>query len=141
MFNILLISHGNLAEEMLGAAVMITGSAEGIYTAGLQSGMGVESFGEMLKELMERHAPEDLLILADLYGGTPCNTAALKILPEYKNAEMLTGMNLSMVLEAMSMRGGSLKNAMEELAGIGKEDIADMRAKLRDEAALNEADE
>jgi len=141
MFSILLISHGNLAEEMLGAAEMITGKAEGIYTAGLQSGMGVESFGKILEELTEKHASEGLLILADLYGGTPCNTAALKLLPKYENVEMLTGMNLSMVLEAVSMRSGSLKNAMEELAGIGKEDIADMRTKLRDEAALNEADE
>jgi len=140
MFNILLISHGALAEEMRRACGMITGSTEGVYTAGLESGAGTESFGERLASLTDEICGDGLLILADLYGGTPCNTAALRLLGAYEEAEMLTGMNLSMVIEALSLREGSLRAAVEALKDIGRDDIQDMRDMLRKET-MAEADE
>lgn len=143
MFQILLISHGDLAKEMLGACEMILGSQEGVHTLGLRSGTDLDGFGALLREQMDKIDSDDgVLVFADLYGGTPCNAAVLNILSRYEKAELISGMNLSMVLEAVAMQSGPLSAAVAELPGIGRGNVLNMREQLRKEAAENaEADE
>jgi mannose/fructose/sorbose-specific phosphotransferase system IIA component len=141
MFNILIVAHGNLAGEFLNSCKMIVGEQDGIYALGLQND-GVEAFSAKLEKLFsEINTADGLLIMADLYGGTPCNTTILKILNKYDNTEMITGANLSMVIEAAANRSGKLKEAINLLKDVGVSDICDMREKLKEENDLDSANE
>ena len=44
---------------------------------------------------------DGVLIFVDLFGGTPCN-ASLDLLKEYENIDIITGVNLPMILFALS---------------------------------------
>jgi mannose/fructose-specific phosphotransferase system component IIA len=79
--------------------------------------------------------------MADLYGGTPCNTVTLKILSKYDNSELITGANLSMVIEAAANRSGNLKEAINLLKDVGVGDICNMREKLKEEDDADSANE
>ena len=59
---------------------------------------------EYIKEVTEtiKLAPEGSIILVDLFGGTPSNTAAL-LSKEYK-ISAVSGLNIAMLIEADSMR-------------------------------------
>lgn len=139
MFNILIVGHGNLAYELVNSSKMIVGEQEGLYALGLQGDKGVDDFSERLDALFKKIYCEDgVLILADLFGGTPCNAAAINILGKYEKAEMLTGVNLSMVVEAAASRNEPLKDACCSLKGTGIENICDMREKLKEEAQEEE---
>ena len=58
---------------------------------------------------------KEILVLADLFGGTPFNTAMLEIKGKYKNVEVIAGINLPLLIEATLLRGGDLKSSMESL--------------------------
>ena len=141
MFKIIIISHGLLAKEILNSAQMIAGKQENTQAIGLVEGQSPESFAENVENAVRQCGTDDVLILSDLYGGTPCNTVAMKMLPKYKNSEMLTGMNLSMVIEAYSMSKGNIKDAVNELSGIGKDDIVDMRKEFDAKSSCTDGDE
>ena len=141
MFQILLVSHGNLAKEMLGACEMISGKQEGVRAVGLMPGMNGDTFGELLKGQMDEiYGDGGVLVFADLYGGTPCNSAVLHILTRYEKAEIISGMNLAMVLEAVSMRDAPLASAVKDLLGVGREDVLALREQLKKESAQSGAE-
>jgi mannose/fructose-specific phosphotransferase system component IIA len=117
---------------------MIIGEQDGIYALGLQSD-GVDVFSAKLEKLFGKiNTADGVLVLADLYGGTPCNTAILKILSKYDNTEMITGTNLSMVIEAATSRSGNLKDTVSMLTEVGADDVCDMRKKLKEDNADSE---
>jgi len=103
MVGLLLVSHGKMAESILDVAQQISGESKGVQAVGM-----VESRDE--KELMEkiRRARREIdhgkgvLILTDMFGGTPCDIS-LSLLEEGK-VEVLSGMNLPMVLKILSSR-------------------------------------
>jgi PTS system mannose-specific IIA component len=134
MFNILIVAHGNLAEELMNSSKMIVGEQDGIYALGLQSNEGIDEFGTRIDNLFRQiYSDNGVLILADLFGGTPCNTVILKILSKFDRVEMITGANLSMVIEATANRNATLKGAVDLLKDVGINDICNMREKLKEE--------
>jgi PTS system mannose-specific IIA component len=142
MFNILIVAHGKLADEFLNSCKMIVGEQDGIYALGLQSDEGLDGFGARVEKLFgEINTADGVLIMADLYGGTPCNTVTLKILSKYDNSELITGANLSMVIEAAANRSGNLKEAINLLKDVGVGDICNMREKLKEEDDADSANE
>ena len=141
MFQIIIVSHGLLAKEIFSSAQMIAGQQTGVQAIGLIEGQSPEDFARNVDAAVAKCGDDGALILADLYGGTPCNTVAMKVLPKYANTEMITGMNLSMVIESFSMRGEKLKDAVNELIGIGKGDVVDMRMELSETSSCSDDDE
>lgn len=141
MFQIIIVSHGLLAKEIFNSAQMIAGKQTGVQTVGLIEGQSPEDFAENVEAAVANCGNDGILILSDLYGGTPCNTVAMKVLPKYENAEMITGMNLSMVIESFSMRGGNIKDAVNELINIGKDDVVNMRKEFAAKSSQSDDDE
>ena len=85
--------------------------------------MGLDHVGQALKDALERLASsEGILILVDMLGGTPCNTALLKT----KNipAEVVTGVNLYMILSSFTHRADmDLKSLASKVSDDGKKAI------------------
>jgi PTS system mannose-specific IIA component len=103
MIAVILITHGQFGQEILRTAQDIVGRQESIAALAVTPEMGPENVAQALQETLERISTGDgALILVDMLGGTPCNTALLKT----KNipAEVLTGVNLYMILSSFTHR-------------------------------------
>jgi len=120
---VIIITHGQFGQELLRTAQDIVGRQESIAALSVTPEMGPENVSQALDEAIQRLAsPEGSLILVDMLGGTPCNTALLKT----KNipAEVLTGVNLYMVLSSFTHRDKmDLKSLAAKVAEDGRRAI------------------
>ena len=103
MIGIVIVSHGTLSEALLNTSEMILGKQEKIIAIPLIASQGLDDLKEKMREAVETLASkEGLLILADMFGGSAANVSAV-FLPTHK-VEVITGVNLPMLLEAMLSR-------------------------------------
>lgn len=97
MVTTLIVTHGGLAEELLAAAETIVGSMDSFRIVALE---WTDSFEEASRKtravLDELDSDQEVLILTDMYGGTPYNVAASLVDPG--RVEVVTGVNLPMVV-------------------------------------------
>ena len=103
MVKLILLTHGNLAEEMLQTSAQILGKvAEGVQTMSVTEATSIDQGAKELQGLIG-DAPEGVIILTDIFGGSATNIAlhATKDLPK---AHVITGLNLSMLLTALNSR-------------------------------------
>lgn len=124
MRGILLISHGFLAKEMKGSLNMICGDVSNVFTIALEPNEGIQEFSVKLKNTLHSlESYDEILVFADLYGGSPCNTA-LKFFIEDDKYQLISGMNVSMVLTAVL----SQEEHVNSLVNIGKNAIMDVKS-------------
>ncbi len=104
MRNIVLLSHGTLAEGVFKAAGMICGDLQNVYYLCLEADMGIEAFKERLKELIEGlDGSDEIVVLADIKGGSPY-TAAIDIFlsrGQINALKMIAGLNLPLLLTTL----------------------------------------
>ncbi|MEO8216041.1 MAG: PTS sugar transporter subunit IIA [Acidobacteriota bacterium] len=102
----LIVTHGQLAHELLKAAETIEGELRGIEAVPLDWSDTVEVAREKIREAMERMGSANgVIIFTDMFGGTPSNIS-LSFL-EKGRVEVLTGVNLPMILKFGSLQNGS----------------------------------
>lgn len=95
------MTHGEAGEGLKKSAEMIIGELKDVYCMSLMEGRDPADYAEELKGLLEK-APDDTIILTDLFGGTPSNMAS--IFAMQKNYTILSGLNLAMLIEAETQR-------------------------------------
>lgn len=116
MVGIVVVSHGTMAEGMMDAARMIVGSMENVATVGLQESDAVEDLMERIEvALSEVNKGEGALILVDAFGASPFNASA-RLAMNRKDVEVVTGMNLPMLLELAVQREGQDLEAVTQIA-------------------------
>jgi len=96
-------SHGNLASGVIHAAEMILGPVEDVLVFGLMPGVSPDVWREEVERAFARSAREGkskFLVLADLFGGSPCSSI-IPLMHEYE-IDIVTGLNLGMFLEVYS---------------------------------------
>lgn len=98
MLGKLILSHGTLARELLEAVERISGCpALGFKALCLEWSEGLDSALTRVKRaIAEVDDGDGVLILVDMYGGTPCNLASR--FRDGKTVEVIAGVNLPMVL-------------------------------------------
>lgn len=97
MIGKLILTHGGLARELLSAANVISGRLDGFEALSLDWTEGFdEARGKVSSALERLDTGQGVLILTDMYGGTPCNIAMTFF--KAGKVEVLTGVNLPMVL-------------------------------------------
>lgn len=103
MVGILIVTHGKFGHELLKSAELIIGQQENVLTLGLEHGDSIEELHQKVRNSIEKLDEGDgVLVLTDLFGGSPSNAAATNM--EHLNFHSLTGVNLPMLIEALSMR-------------------------------------
>jgi PTS system mannose-specific IIA component len=103
MIGIVVATHGRLAQALVSTAEEIVGPLTHVTTCNVQPGAApLEIRKEIAKAVDELKSPEGVLVLADLLGGTPCNES-LSLCKDHR-VEVLTGVNLPMLIKASSMR-------------------------------------
>ncbi|HUP24252.1 MAG TPA: PTS fructose transporter subunit IIA [Thermoanaerobaculia bacterium] len=97
MIGKLILSHGGLAEELLRTAERIAGPLQGFRALSLSWDEGSEEAKRRIRhELKELDQGEGVLILADMFGDTPCNVAVSMLEPH--RVELVSGINLPLVV-------------------------------------------
>ena len=112
MIGILLVTHGNLADEFLSAMQHVVGHQTQISTAciGPNDDMD-ERRNDILSKVAEVDSGEGVIVLTDMFGGTPSNLA-ISIM-DHANIEVIAGINLPMLVKLATLRKDlSLKEAV-----------------------------
>jgi len=103
MIGVLITTHGNLGNELIKAAELIKGPLNDILHVSVDQTKDVEELkkeiGNAIKKLDKGRG---VLILTDLFGGTPSNIS-LSFMKEGK-VEVLTGVNLPMLLKLSELK-------------------------------------
>ena len=116
MISIVVVTHGQLAEELVNAARTIHGELPGIVAVPLGWGddavTATSAIGRAIVGI-----GGDTLVLTDMFGGTPTNLS----LP-YLSAqvEIVTGVNLPMIIKAATLREGPLEEVARAVRDQGK---------------------
>lgn len=101
----LIVTHGRLAIELLNAAEMIVGEIHHITAVSLGWHDDVDMAAGMIEKALERvKTPDGVLILTDMFGGTPTNISSTFFDPG--KIEVVTGVNLPMVIKLAQMEAG-----------------------------------
>lgn len=100
---IILLSHGPFAVSLLDAARMLFGDAENLAAFSFEEGDDADQYRETFEETIDAF-PEGTLILVDLFGGTPCNQVMRYVQERERPLEVVGGMNLPMLLNAVISR-------------------------------------
>ncbi|MBU3214509.1 mannose/fructose/sorbose PTS transporter subunit IIA [Clostridium estertheticum] len=138
MVAIIVGTHGSFSKQILRSAEMIFGMQENVSSVTFETGEGLDDLVEKYKNESEKLDCKDgILFLVDLFGGSPFN-AASRIVTENDNMDVLTGINLPMLLEIYGSRGFS---NLEELVSIGKRAGAEGIKSLREVFSEPEDDE
>lgn len=118
MIGIVVVTHSSLGYEFIKAAEMIIGPADQLQAVSIDRSIAIETVQHHLQEVLEEvgRAGDGVLILTDMFGGTPTNISA-EFLQDRK-VEIITGVNLPMLLKGISARDN---RSVDELAGLLKD--------------------
>jgi mannose PTS system EIIA component len=116
MISIVVVTHGQLAEELVNAARTIHGELPGIVAVPLGWGDDAVTATSAIGRAIAATGG-DTLVLTDMFGGTPTNLS----LP-YLSAqvEIVTGVNLPMIIKAATLREGPLEEVARAVRDQGK---------------------
>jgi PTS system mannose-specific IIA component len=103
MIGVLITTHGSLGNELIKAAELIKGKLEGVSYVSVDQKKAMEEIKkEISSSIKKLDRGQGVLILTDLFGGTPSNIS-LSFLKEGK-LEVVTGVNLPMMLKLYDKR-------------------------------------
>lgn len=97
---IILAAHGELAPALQGSAAMICGENAQVKAVTFLPGEGPDNLVEKYQEIIAELSPDGVLFLVDLFGGSPYN-AAIRVAEGNDQMDVVSGMNLPMVMETM----------------------------------------
>ena len=108
-----IVSHGQLASELLAAAEMIIGPISHIAAVSIGWHDDVDAARDEVQRAITRVSQGGgVLLLTDMFGGTPTNIASMFL--EEGVIEVVTGVNLPMVIKLAT------STAIEPLAEIAR---------------------
>ena len=118
-----IVTHGQVANELLAAAETIVGELSHIMAVSIGWHDDVELAKDAIQRAINRVSTgAGVLVLTDMFGGTPTNIAAMFL--KDAEVEMVTGVNLPMIIKLASHTGGaSLAELAREVEEQGKESI------------------
>ncbi len=124
MIGILIVTHKELAEALLGVCDLIMGHQERIMPLSLNPDAPPETSRQQIqKALAQVNNGSGVIILTDMLGGTPSNLV-LPFLQEGK-VEVITGVNLPMLMKLVQVREQKdLQQAALTLKQSGQKGIA-----------------
>ena len=124
MIGALVVSHGQLAQELLAAAEMIVGEISHIQAVSIGWHDDVnDARTEIEKRIADVEAGSGVLILTDMFGGTPSNIAFS--FHEPGKVDIVTGANLPMIIKIANQKEGeTLESLARSACEQGRSSIA-----------------
>ncbi|MEQ1541943.1 MAG: PTS sugar transporter subunit IIA [Novosphingobium sp.] len=104
MIGLILVTHGKLAEEFVHAMEHVVGRQEAVATVCIGPNDDMEARRREIADAVKVvDAGHGVIILTDLFGGTPSNLAIS--LMEAGRVEVIAGINLPMLIRLAKARG------------------------------------
>ena len=114
---VVIVTHYRLGEEFLHALRLIIPDGPAFHSVSLDPSQSVDAMrSAILAGLEAADTGDGVLILTDMFGGTPSNMS-LSFLDEHR-VEVVTGINLPMLIKLATLRE---EKSLEELARFIKE--------------------
>jgi PTS system mannose-specific IIA component len=117
MIGIVVVTHGALAGELVNATRTIVGDIPAIAAVSIGWTDDMGSAREAIERALAEVGGEDVLILTDMFGGTPTNVSLPFLSPR---VEIVTGVNLPMLIKLTSLREGELVEVARVIREQGK---------------------
>ncbi len=123
MIGLVLVTHGRLAAEFRAAMEHVVGPQQQVRAISIGPDDDMEARREeILKAVGEVDSGDGVILLTDMFGGTPSNLA-ISIMENAK-VEVIAGINLPMLIKLASVRGdGDLSRAVLEAQDAGRKYI------------------
>jgi len=123
MIGVVVVTHGQLATELVNAAEMIVGDLPQFTAVSIGWHEDVNDARDDIAQAIERvHNGTGVLILTDMFGGTPSNLGMTFL--EKDRVEVITGVNLPMLIKLASVRDHSnLETAAAQAQDAGRKYI------------------
>ena len=117
MIGIVVVTHGRIAEELVNAARTIVGDVPAIAAVSIGWADDPAAANTAIARGLSEVGAGETLVLTDMFGGTPTNLS-LPFLSE--RVEIVTGVNLPMIIKAFTLREGSLVEVARAVREQGK---------------------
>lgn len=131
---VLVVSHLDFSKHLVQAAERIAGAQERLHAVTLPTEDSLSRLSEEIAEVIRRCFQETppkcdgVLILTDLFGSTPTNVVLSQALALNQPVEIVSGVNLPMLLSALSNRQHlPLKELSEKVIADGRKGIQNGR--------------
>ena len=123
MIGLVLVTHGGLAVELISALEHVVGPQDYIASICIGPDDDIEFCrADIKKAVGDVSTGSGVIILTDMFGGTPSNLAISVM--DNKNIEVITGINLPMLVKLVSIRSKlDLKEAVTKAQEAGKKYI------------------
>ena len=129
MINVVVVTHGDFGQALVRAAEMIVGKQKNLRAVALLPEESPAGFGDKLDAALADLDGQDILLLIDLFGGTPCNVSSRRVLQP--NTEVITGMNMAMLIEALTSRDCTpLPELVVQVAEAGQKAVVNLKPLL-----------
>lgn len=130
MIGLVLVGHGDLPEAMLKTAESVLSGVTQMRAVCLRTDGDPARFTEEIERaVQEVDSGEGIIVMTDMMGGTPTN-AALAMLNR-KDVEVVTGVNLPMLLKVPFLKGKTIHEAARFLVDYGRRNLAQPSEMLR----------
>jgi mannose PTS system EIIA component len=114
MIGVVVVTHGQLATELVNAAEMIVGDLAQFTAVSIGWHDDVNDARDEILQAIDRvRAEEGVLVLTDMFGGTPSNLGMTFL--EKDRVEVITGVNLPMLIKLAGLSG------RQELLAVARE--------------------
>jgi PTS system ascorbate-specific IIA component len=135
MVGILIIAHGTLGESLVHCAIHVLGSRPSQFQhLSVSLHDDPKAILAQARELIRQLDKGDgVLILSDMLGGTPCNVTSRLLVP--RRIEGIAGVNLPMLVRALTYRNEPLITVVEKALSGGYEGVVHLSQKPRHAAA------
>ncbi|MBT5411177.1 PTS fructose transporter subunit IIA [Methylophilaceae bacterium] len=126
MIGILIVTHGDIGLSLLKSAAQILGkSFNNTNCISVESNHEIHTYKKTINsELLKLNSGKGVLIMSDMYGATPTNI--LKELVVANKIEVLTGINLPMLVQALTNRDSELKKLISDCLKCGKDSVINL---------------
>ena len=103
MIGVVVVTHGQLATELVNAAETIVGDLPNFFAVSIGWHEDVQDARDEIAAAIDKvKQPGGVLIATDMFGGTPSNHV-ITFLEQHK-IEVVTGVNLPMLIKAASLK-------------------------------------
>lgn len=120
---VVVVTHGQLATELVKAAEMIVGELPQFAAVSIGWHDDVNAARDEIGRAIARvQGPSGVLVLTDMFGGTPCNLGVTFLEPN--RVEVITGVNLPMLIKlARPQKADDLLTVAREMREHGRNAI------------------
>ncbi len=124
MIGLVIVTHGDLAQEFLAALEHVHGPQEQVVALSIGPNDDMETRrAEIVEAVNSVDSGKGAILLTDMFGGTPSNLA-ISVMEQAK-VEVIAGVNLPMLIKLASIRGESeLDQAISEAQDAGRKYIS-----------------